>query len=126
MIAAAAGRRAVGTRWEDAALAHLQGAGLKLLARNFGCRYGELDLVMRERDCVVFVEVRYRESADRGDGLASVGAAKRAKLVRAAAVYLAANPQLAACACRFDIVACAGSHAQPVIDWQSAVFEAYR
>lgn len=117
-------RRASGARYEDLALAHLERAGLALIARNFHCRYGELDLVMRERDIVVFVEVRYRSASRFGDGVDSVGAAKRAKLVRAAGAFLAANPRLAGAACRFDVLAIAGDADAPSIDWRQNAFEA--
>jgi len=115
--------RDVGARWEDAALAHLSRTGLLLLTRNFVCRLGELDLVMRDRDCVVFVEVRYRGSETRGGGVASVGVAKRAKLIRAAQVYLLAHPQLAELPCRFDVIGCSGSLQQPQLEWIPSAFE---
>ncbi len=79
--------RETGARYEDLADAYLQRAGLAPLARNFNCRHGELDLVMRDGDVVVFVEVRYRRKGATGhfgDGIDSVGASKRARLVRAA------------------------------------------
>jgi putative endonuclease len=117
--------RATGAAWENAALAHLSGAGLALLERNFSCRFGELDLVMRDRDCIVFVEVRYRGSPARGGGGASVGAGKRAKLVRAAQVYLLARPRLAAAPCRFDVIGCGGTLQQPQLDWIRSAFEAF-
>jgi putative endonuclease len=116
--------RATGALWEDAALAHLRHAGLHLLTRNFTCRYGELDLVMRDNDCIVFVEVRYRGSRERGGSLASVGASKRAKLVRAAQVYLLAHPQFAAAPCRFDVIGCSGTPAQPQLEWIRSAFDA--
>lgn len=108
---------------------HLRHAGLKDLARNFSCRYGEIDLIMNdssghEGDCTVFVEVRYRNSAARGGGLASVGAAKRMKLLRTASVYLQANPRLANLPCRFDVVACNGTPDTPSFDWVRGAFEA--
>ena len=117
--------RATGTRWEDAALAHLQRNGLKLVARNFTCRFGEIDLILRDRDQLVFAEVRYRGDVDRGDGTLSVGAAKRTKLTRTASVYLQAHPQFASLPCRFDVVGCAGTLAQPEFDWTRAAFEAF-
>ena len=120
--------RNIGTLWENAASAHLQHAGLQPLARNFNCRFGEIDLIMldksgREGNCTVFVEVRYRGTTMRGGGLASVGPAKRRKLVRAAAVYLQANPRLAGQPCRFDVIACQGTPAQPQFEWARAAFE---
>jgi len=117
--------RDIGSRWEDAVLAHMQRAGLKTIARNFTCRYGEIDLIMRDRDQIAFIEVRYRGDDMHGDGTVSVGAGKRAKLARAAAVYLQQNPMLAAMTCRFDVVGCSGTPVSPVFEWTRAAFDAY-
>lgn len=121
---AATNRRADGARYEALALAHLERAGLALIARNYHCRYGEIDLVVRDGEVVVFVEVRYRSASAFGDGVDSVGAAKRAKLVRAAGAFLADHPRLAGAACRFDVLAVTGSAAAPSIDWRRNAFEA--
>ena len=117
----ATNRRADGARYEDIALAHLERAGLALIARNYTCRYGEIDLVMRDRDVVVFVEVRYRSAGRFGDGVDSITASKRTKLVRAAGAFLAEHPRLAAAACRFDVLAIGDASA---IDWRQNAFEA--
>ncbi len=122
--------RDVGLLWENAALSHLRQSALELLDRNFTCRLGEIDLVMLDRsgpnrrDQIVFVEIRYRNPNARGDGLASVGASKRAKLVRAAEIYLQAHPKLAGMPCRFDVVACGGTPESPSFDWIRAAFDA--
>jgi len=118
---AATNRRADGARYEDIALAHLERAGLALIARNYTCRYGEIDLVMRDRDVVVFVEVRYRSAGRFGDGVDSITASKRTKLVRAAGAFLAEHPRLAAATCRFDVLAIGDASA---IDWRQNAFEA--
>jgi len=116
--------RARGEAWETRALQELQRAGLVLLARNWQCRYGEIDLVMREGDTLVFVEVRFREAGASGGALASVGPAKRAKLVRAAQLYLAQSPAAASGTCRFDVVAFDGCADGVRCDWQRGAFEA--
>ena len=124
--------RDIGMLWESAALSHLRQSAMEPLARNFTCRHGEIDLVMLDKsrpdkcglDQVVFVEIRYRNADARGDGLASVGAGKRAKLIRAAAVYLQANPRLAGMPCRFDVVACSGTPDRPSFDWIRTAFDA--
>ncbi|HEY6984808.1 MAG TPA: YraN family protein [Rhodanobacteraceae bacterium] len=116
--------RAAGARYEDIALAHLERAGLVLIVRNFSCRYGEIDLVMRERDTVVFVEVRYRRTGQFGDGVDSVSAGKRTRLVRAAGAFLAEHPRLAQAPCRFDVLAIAGDARTPP-DWRRNAFEAH-
>lgn len=121
----AATTRDVGLRWEDAALAYLQRQRLTLVARNFTCRFGEIDLIVRDGGTLVFVEVRYRGDDRRGGGTLSVGAAKRTKLIRAAAVYLQAHPDLAALPCRFDVVGCGGEPAAPRFDWIRSAFEAF-
>ena len=113
---------------EDAALAHLQAQGLRLLARNASARGGEIDLVMLEPapepGVVVFVEVRYRASAGYGGGAASVDARKRRKLVLAAGVHLARHPNLACLPCRFDVVDAAGDPQAPRLDWIRDAFRA--
>ena len=116
-------RHALGARFEQCALGHLERAGLKLVERNFRTRFGELDLIMRDGGTLVFVEVRYRGNARFGGGAASVGAAKRAKLARAAQGFLLAHPHLASLPCRFDVVAFDGDAAAPVCDWLPAAFE---
>ncbi|MEO7063862.1 MAG: YraN family protein [Dokdonella sp.] len=120
--------RVTGAHYEAIALAHLQRNGLVLIERNFNCRLGEIDLVMCSGDIVVFIEVRYRRGnaigMKYGDGIDSVGASKRAKLVRAAGIFLATHPRLADRTCRFDVLAIAGDALAPVIDWRPNAFEA--
>ena len=107
---------------EDAALRHLQAAGLRLLARNYrtpGRGGGEIDLILRERDgTLVFVEVRARASGAQGGAAASVGAVKQRRIVFAARHYLLRWP--APPPCRFDVVAIEGER----IEWLRAAFDA--
>ncbi|AXK39203.1 YraN family protein [Crenobacter cavernae] len=91
-----------GRPFEDAALALLERAGLKLVARNWSCRGGELDLVMRDGAFWVFVEVRQRRSAAFGGALESISESKCRKLRHAASVFLM-NHGIDA-PCRFDAV----------------------
>lgn len=91
---------------EDAALAHLERHGLILIERNFRCKGGEIDLVMRQCDSLVFIEVRKRSSARYGGAAASVTTAKQARLTIAAQVYLMRYKTPPAC--RFDVVAIDG------------------
>jgi putative endonuclease len=116
--------RTTGDAFEDRALAHLKRAGLKLVARNFSTRFGELDLIMRDGAALVFVEVRYRRNRNFGSAAASVTARKRERLIRAAAGFLAAHPEHAARTCRFDVVAFEGAPEQPDTDWQRGAFDA--
>lgn len=115
--------RTTGDQFEELALTHAMRDGLRLITRNFNCRYGELDLVMRDRDVVVFLEVRYRKSQGFGGALDSVGASKRERLSKAASLFLQANPALAHHPCRFDVMAISGSIESPTIDWQRNAFD---
>lgn len=108
--------RVIGREWEQEALKRLEAAGLELLERNYRCRRGELDLVLRDGDSVAFVEVRFRRSTDFGSGLESVGPSKRRRLIAAAQHYLQRHPALAELPCRFDVVAI-GPGASPQVEW---------
>jgi len=84
------------------AAAFLERQGLTLLDRNFRTRRGEIDLVMREGDVIVFVEVRLRTNPRFGGAAASITPRKQARLVAAAQVYLARLGREPPC--RFDAV----------------------
>ena len=116
--------RGIGEFWEDAALAFVQKAGLKLIARNFHCRYGEIDLILRDGNTLVFAEVRYRHDGARGDGKASVGAAKQRKLVQTAQIFLQAHAQFADLPCRFDVIGCSGTPPHAAFEWIQHAFDA--
>lgn len=116
--------RAAGSAFEQRACTELERAGLKLLARNYTTRYGELDLVMRHGDTVVFVEVRHRIRSSYGSAAMSITAAKQAKLVQTAQLWLAAHPQHAQRACRFDVVAYDGPSESAKMEWLRNAFEA--
>lgn len=108
--------RVIGREWEAEALKRLEAAGLRLLDRNYRCRLGELDLVLRDGDGLAFVEVRFRRRNDFGTGAESVGTTKRRRLIAAAQHYLQRHPDLADMPCRFDVVAI-GPGANPQIEW---------
>jgi putative endonuclease len=107
-------KQRAGAAAEDAAERHLSASGCRVLARNARYREGELDLVVRERDVVVFVEVRLRASERFGGALASVDVHKQRRLARAAQRWLAEHYGERWPACRFDVVTVDGSG---TIDW---------
>ncbi len=116
--------RAAGAAFEQRACAELQRAGLKLLARNYTTRHGELDLVMMDRDTIVFVEVRHRLTNTHGDAAASVNTSKQAKLICTAALWLADHSCHANRACRFDVVTYDGPQDHAVMRWLRSAFDA--
>jgi putative endonuclease len=109
--------QAIGAAAEDRAVAFLAQQGLKLVARNFRCRGGEIDLIMRDGGSLVFVEVRARARNDFGGAAASITAAKQARIILAARHYLAQHRVDAPC--RFDAVLIQAGQLQ----WLRAAFE---
>lgn len=97
-----------GTRAEALALEHLRARGLHLVTRNFRCRLGEIDLVMRDGACLVFVEVRYRKPNRFATATESVDRRKQLKLLGAASFFVARHRQFCNLAMRFDVVALDG------------------
>lgn len=120
--------RTVGEEGEARALAHLQAAGLALVARNYkspGRGGGEVDLIMREPDgTLVFVEVRQRASATHGGAAASVGWAKQRRIIFAARHFLVRLSKLPPC--RFDVVTLQGAADSDTreIEWLQGAFDA--
>ena len=110
-----------GREAEARAAAFLEAQGLTVVARNWRCRFGEIDLVARDGGTLVFVEVRARASRAFGGAAESIGRLKRRKLIAAANLYLATRridrP------CRFDAVLLEGGDR---IRWVRDAFQAER
>jgi putative endonuclease len=92
-----------GEEGEDLACRYLESRGFTILARNFRCRSGEVDVVAREGDVTVFVEVKDRSSRGHGAGYEAVTPGKRSRIVRAASLYAASRGLLEA-PLRFDVI----------------------
>ncbi len=90
-----------GARAEDLCAELLERSGLRVLARNWRCRHGEIDLVAEDHGTLVFAEVRLRRSRRFGGAAESVTAAKRARLLAAARLYLSGRREVD---CRFDVL----------------------
>ncbi|WP_295990151.1 YraN family protein [Rugamonas sp.] len=110
-------KQRLGRQGEDAALAHLRGHGLHLLERNFLCKGGEIDLVMRDGAQLVFVEVRRRADRRHGGAAASITPPKQRRMVHAAQLFLLRYRRLPPC--RFDVVAIDGGE----LTWLRNVLE---
>lgn len=103
-------RRAAGSTVEQLAAQWLIARGLVLIETNYSCRLGELDLIMRDHDTLVFVEVRYRSHSGFMSPVTSVDHRKQRKLLRAASVYLQHRGLTNRAPCRFDVL---GIHRHP-------------
>jgi putative endonuclease len=116
-------RKEAGAAAENAALKHLSAAGLKLVARNYRCRGGELDLVMIDGKTVALIEVRYRSSDDFGGAAASVNWFKQRRIILAARHLLTTRIDLRRYPARFDVIAVSGvDWLKPRIEWIKAAF----
>lgn len=93
---------------EAAALKYLRQQGLKPLHQNYHCRSGEIDLIMLDRGCLVFIEVRSRSHKSWGGASASVDNNKQRKLIKTAQHFLSQNHGFSDVVCRFDVVAYEG------------------
>ena len=98
---------------EEIAAAYLARMGLATITRNYRCRFGEIDIIAQDGATLVFVEVRSRSAPHYGGAAASITAAKRTRLVRAARHYLAQGGREARC--RFDVLLLEGD--PPGIEW---------
>lgn len=107
---------------EDAAARYLVRQGLTVLARNFRCRGGEIDLVCRDRKTLVFVEVRLRRNANYGGAGASITGTKQRRVILAAQHYLLAHAASES-DCRFDCILLDGTE-ETDIEWLRDAFSA--
>jgi len=96
---------------------HLCGHGLHLVARNYRCRFGELDLIMRDGDALVVVEVRSRSHTGFMSPAESVSVHKQRRLIATARHLLARFPVLASRPLRFDVVAITEDDGKPRVEW---------
>lgn len=103
---------------EQLAAAFLERAGLRILERNYRCRFGEIDLVATNGPTLVFVEVRARTSEAYGGAAGSITAAKRRRLLAAARHYL--QHRSPGRACRFDVVLVRGREQR--LEWLQDAF----
>lgn len=110
-----------GNSAEQFAKHFLQRQGLTFVSQNYRCKYGEIDLIMRDQKTTVFVEVRYRKSQRFGSGAETVDYRKQRKLVATASHYLQNNRKAAKQPCRFDVISLTAnpvsSHSDYTVDW---------
>ena len=99
------------------AASHLAGHGLVILARNYRTRLGEIDVIAREGEVLVFVEVRLRSDGRFGGAIESITPRKQRRIAAAANLYLRQFPR--APRCRFDVVALEGGE----IRWLKGAFD---
>ena len=108
---------------EDIAYKYLIRQGFKLLARNYRSRRGEIDLIMRDEEIIVFIEVRSRKDNRTMNVVESIDSQKRARIIQTSQQYLQSDKNLRDSICRFDIVLVKGQLESAEIEWIKNAFE---
>lgn len=94
----------LGESAEQLALSYLQSKNLKLIERNFRCKHGEIDLIMQDKNSLVFIEVRYRKHLQFGGGAESIDYRKQQKILKTAEFFLQRHVNYNQYPCRIDVV----------------------
>jgi putative endonuclease len=115
-------RKDAGSEAEEMAVTHLRRAGLKLVARNYRCRAGEIDLIMLDGCTLALIEVRYRSNVDFGGAAASVTWRKQRRIITAARHLLMMRADLRRFPARFDVVAISSGLRGVEVEWIKAAF----
>jgi putative endonuclease len=119
------GPQDLGRIWEGRAAAYLGEHGVRMIARGYRCRLGEIDLIGDDGRDLVFIEARARGRGSLGSALESVGPAKQRRIVRATRHFLMRNPGSQSRPIRFDVVAFDGiDTADPRVTWIRNAFDA--
>ena len=116
-------RQALGKLGEDLAVAELERRGYAILARRYRTRHGEIDIVARDGETTVFVEVKAKETAEFGTAAEAVTVHKQRRVISMAVDYLARN-HLTGKPCRFDVVAVDGVGDAAVLTVYRGAFDA--
>lgn len=105
-------KRLVGSEYEALAVSYMEEHGIQILARNYRCRQGEIDIVGKEDQYLLFVEVKYRKNLQAGYPSEAVTVAKQKRIYQSARYYLYENHLSEDIPIRFDVVAILGKEVQ--------------
>lgn len=95
-------KRKLGTFYENAACEYLRDRGILILEQNYRCKMGEIDIIGKENDCIIFFEVKYRKTEEYGQTLAIVDYKKQKRICRCAAYYCMQHPHVHMI--RYDVI----------------------
>ena len=112
-----------GASGEDLACRHLVARGYAIVTRNYRCRSGEIDVIARDGETVVFVEVKERRGASHGEGHEGVTFGKRRRVIRAARLYAASRGLPESQAFRFDVISIDWRDGQPALRHDTGAFD---
>lgn len=110
-----------GKEYEEKAAAYLEKQGMRLLARNFRCRQGEIDIIGIHKEMLVFVEVKYRKNNSHGMAEEAVGVSKQRKICHTSDYFRVRNSQYQGLQVRYDVIAITGE----TLIWYQNAFPYY-
>ncbi len=112
---------ALGNIAEELACRFLQKQGLEFIQKNYRIKNGEIDLIMRDQDVLVFIEVKSRTQPSHGHAIEMLSMTKQNRIIRAARYYLQSNRLTEKARCRFDVVGVSGKKQE--LMWIKNAFE---
>jgi putative endonuclease len=118
--------RSIGDYYEEQAVQLLCASGLCILTRNFARKTGEIDIIAKEGNCLVFLEVRVRSHSGYAGAAASIDRRKQQRIIRTAHLYLRDHPKWRQSPCRFDVIAFEPRQSAPDLsaNWIRSAFTA--
>jgi len=116
-------KKIIGDKAEKAALNYLKKQGLIFIEANYHSHFGEIDLIMKDKQHLVFVEVRLRNDHNYANGIESVTITKQQKIIKTAILYLQKKQLFNKIACRFDIVGVTDHNDQFKFNWIKNAFQ---
>jgi putative endonuclease len=117
-------QKTIGNRAEAEALKFLTQKGLRLVEKNFQCLMGEIDLIMEDKEHIVFIEVRSRSRSTHGNAAESITPAKIRKIIKTATLYLQMKKWLYKVNSRFDVLAIDFTEQERQVTWLKNAFTA--
>ena len=112
----------IGNRYEEIALNFLLKKKLSLIIKNFKTKIGEIDIILTDKEFLVFVEVRFREDNDYASGLESITYQKQRKIIKTAQMFLVHNKEYQNFYCRFDVISISRYDNKIQIHWIKNAF----
>ncbi len=113
----------IGQEAETIAARHLERHGVKLIERNFHCRFGEIDIIGLDKKLLIFVEVRYRRNEKTLAVVETIGQRKCRKLILTSEYYLNRHPHYRLHQCRYDVIIITNRLEQPLLKWIKDAFQ---
>ena len=98
-------KRILGTNMETLAAEFLKKSGVRIIMRNYRCPFGEIDLILKEQNTLVFAEVKYRSNTRLGSPEESVNPRKQLKIIQASKFYIMKYHVSSFTAIRYDVIA---------------------